>query len=85
MCICSYENDKAWENINPFIAWCICDGKTIKFWSDCWLESRTILIEVVDTYLPWQEQKEVLEDYMGVDGNWSIEGIRQFLPTKYFL
>nr|KYP52893.1 Putative ribonuclease H protein At1g65750 family [Cajanus cajan] len=75
--------DKLWVRVlrSKYVG----DGKTIKFWLDCWLESRTTLIEVVDISLPHQEREKVLEDYVGEDGNWSIEGIRQFLPTKYFL
>nr|KYP50870.1 Putative ribonuclease H protein At1g65750 family [Cajanus cajan] len=70
----------AWGTVLPMLTWNIGDGKTVKFWSDKWLPSRTVLVNNVDPSLPSEERQKVVADYINPFGNCEIERIRQYMP-----
>lgn len=76
---------KLWAVVKQGIRWVICNGMSVNFQSDPWVDRAIILLDVAMKEVSKYERVKSVSVYINYDGSWDQVRFSEFLRTSMCL
>ncbi|XP_050207419.1 uncharacterized protein LOC126656837 [Mercurialis annua] len=71
-----------WPNVQEGTRWALCNGESVRFWLDPWLDESCILCNLVIQPIPSMEINALDSCYVSLDKQWNWNAFAYLLPES---